>query len=427
MFLIKNNKIVNCLASAFIFIYVLCINCNNIYASNIGNVFLSCDKTIVEKNEEFEVAINLKDNETVAFTSYLYFDNSKVDYISGPDNTNLIENCVIYVWHDSSGGDNAKKGELAKFKFKAKEEGLSNFIINGEFYGKKEQLIQTEFNHISVQIGKEETKLQKEFKEEQGTNTQSQNSSLKVLRLDKEGLVPNFESNIYQYYLTVPNEINDIEVLAIAENNNSIVNITGNTNLKEGVNTIIIEVISEDKTQNNKYNIEVTKTGNLELANTNLEILAIENILMYPQFDTNIIEYNAEISNEITQLNILAVPENENATVEIRGKDNLKEGNNIIDIIVTAQNGITKRVYKLNIYKRNQEEEVKYKEEVETNKEKLEEIYQIEKTENQPKNEINEENKSYKKLKTTTILVIVVIILIIIIYILKKKVSDKKY
>ena len=69
-----------------------------------------------------------------------------------------------------------------------------------------------------------------------------------------------------------------------------------------------------------------------------------------------------QINNTEEKLNILAIPENMKAKVEIRNNENLKYGENIIEIIVTAQNEITKRIYKINVYKRNEEEQKEYEE-----------------------------------------------------------------
>lgn len=424
MILKTNKKIIIYLVSIFIFICIFCIPYYNCYASNTGSIYLSSNKNVLEKEEELEITLNLENNKTAAFTSYLYFDDSKLEYISGPENTNLVGNRLVFIWFDTTGGDNAKEGELAKFKFKAKEYGVANFVIEGEFYNKIGQLIQTDYKQIQIQIGKEESKLQKEESEEQGTDTQSQNAALQALRLDKEGLITNFEKDIYEYYLTISNEINDIEVLAITENPNATIEITGNTNLKEGLNAITIIVTSEDKTKTNTYTIQVTKTANINLANTNLEILAIENILLYPPFDTNVTNYKAEVSNEVSNLNILAVPENENATVEVVGKDIIKEGNNIININVTAPNGFTKRVYEVNVYRRNQEEEIKYQEEQKANQEKLEEIYKIEKTSNEFDKEIESEEEIQQKQRISIIIIIAVILAIFIgvaLYMWRKK------
>ena len=404
---------------SLIFIIIVCTFCSISYANNKGKVYLTSTKNIVEKEEEIEIIINLEDNITAAFTSYLYFDNTKVEYISGPDNTNLVENHIIHVWHDTTGGEKAKKGELAKFKFKAKENGIANFIIEGEFYNNIGQLIQVEFKQIQLQIGKEETKLQKQAKEEQGTSTQIKNTELQTLRLDKEGLTPEFNKNIYEYYLTITNDINNIDVLATPENPKSTIEITGNTNLKQGLNNINIKVISEDKTESKDYVIQVTKTDDLELANTNLETLAIQDTLLYPEFNINTTKYKAEVSNEIKNLNILAIPENEKATVEIQGKDNIKEGNNLIKINVIAPNGFTTKKYEIIVYKRNQEEEMKYVQEQKDNEEKLEEIYKAEKLSNEDKKEIDDKNLNNKKKNMIPVVIFIALAIAVVIGIKK--------
>ena len=310
------------------------------------------------------------------------------------------------------GGSGAKEGNLASFKFKAKENGTSNFTIDGELYNKSEQLIQTEFKEFQIQIGKEESKLEKEVKLEYGENTELNNSYLKSLRIDKEGMTPNFEKDIYEYDITISSEINEIEVLAIAENKNATVEVTDNTSLKEELNFIKIKVISEDKTKENIYTIQVTKTANTELANTNLETLAIENVLLIPPFESNKLYYKAEISNEITSLNLLAIPENEKATVKITGKDNLKEGKNQVIVTVTAENKVTKREYEISVYKRTQEEEKKYLEKQNLKQEALEQAYEIEKT--SARDIVDEEDKKKGNIKSNISIWIVVGSIIII-------------
>lgn len=224
---------------------------------------------------------------------------------------------------------------------------------------------------------------------------------LKELRIDKEGMNPQFEKDIYEYYLTVSNDTHDLEVTAISENSNDDIKITGNKNLKEGLNKINVQVISEDKKQEKIYTIEVTKTANAELANTNLETLEIENTLLNPPFSIDETKYKTEISNEQDSINILAIPQNEKARVKITGKDNLKVGNNLVTIVVTAPNGFTKKKYQINVKRRNTEEEVEYKKEEEMQKEQIQQAYEAEKLstdyqkQNKPKNE-TANNTKYK-------------------------------
>ena len=189
------------------------------------------------------------------------------------------------------------------------------------------------------------------------------------------------------------NDITDIDVLAISKNPNASVEISGNKGLKQGLNTITISVTSEDKTKRNEYKIQVTKTANLELANTNLETLAIENALLNPPFDNIETKYKTEVSNKIEKLNILAIPQNEKAKVQIIGGDNLKVGKNIIEITVTAANGITKRKYQIEVYKRNEEQENSYNQEQEDMQNKLEEAYEIEKLSSDTNENIDKQEK----------------------------------
>lgn len=213
-----------------------------------------------------------------------------------------------------------------------------------------------------------------------GTENLENITDLKELRINHQGLTPNFDKNISKYYLNIPLKVDNIEITAIPENENSVIEIIGNTNLDEGVNLIVIRVNSEDEIQTKTYTIEVTKTENLEFANTNLENLAIQNILLNPPFDTNITKYNIEVSNDITDLNILAIPQNENAVIEINGGNDLSEGENKIEITVIGQNGISKKIYEINVYRQNKEETYKNEQAKMIQKEKLDNLYSAQKT-----------------------------------------------
>ncbi len=405
------NKIIN----IFMLLILVCgfYICNISYATQTGLVYIECNKENLEKNDEIEVSINLKDAKTAAFNFSLYFDNTKFEFISEAENVSVQENRIIYVWYDINGGKTPKDGEIAKFRFKAKEEGIANFSIEGEFYSETGQLIQVDFKEKQVQI-KEKNGISEEQKEEKGTNSQSENAYLQVLRLDTEGIVPTFNKDVYQYYLTVPNDINEIEVLAISENPNAKVEVTGNTNLQRGINIINVNVTSENQNQKKVYSIQVTKTDDFEMANTNLEILAVENYLLNPPFDTNQTNYNIEISNAIEQLRILAVPENENAKVDIVGNDNLKVGSNLITVTVTSANGISKKNYLIEVYKRDLEEESVFIEQQKSEIEKAEDIYKPQETSSNVEKNEEKEGYNYKWLILGFSLMIFISIIVVV-------------
>ena len=323
--------------------------------------YLQSDKDNVIIGDEFEVSFNLKGINTSAYSIEIFFDTTKLEFISGPENSNVIGNKVKIVWYDSNGGTEVKQGELEKLKFKSIAPGIADFDVNGEFFDENINLMQTDFENFQIEI------LEQDVAEDSnGRSIQKQNSTqLKSLRLNVEGIVPDFETDIYDYSLTLPEqlkEIKDIEVQTIAENENAKIEVSGNKNLKDGLNIINVVVTNQGKSQ--EYKIKVTKTQNLEMANTNLENLAIEYAILSPEFNEQITRYNTQVANEINQLNILAIPENENGKVEILGNNNLNEGNNKIEIKVTAPNGFTQRIYEINVYKRNKQEETMYDQEV---------------------------------------------------------------
>ena len=203
---------------------------------------------------------------------------------------------------------------------------------------------------------KEETTVEENPIKTEPTDTEntvvqvkSENADLKKLILDIEGLSPEFDKDITEYYLIVDLSIEEISIEAYPDDINSIVMIDGNTDLQEGENTISITVRAE--AGNTKtYTIYVTKTDDVDMVNANLKSLSVKGFNFYPSFKNNIYNYNLTINEKISQLEITVEPEIEEATYEIIGNENLVEGDNLIKIIVTAKDGAAKREYKLNVF-----------------------------------------------------------------------------
>lgn len=181
------------------------------------------------------------------------------------------------------------------------------------------------------------------------TRELSDNANLKSLTVDVEGLTPDFNKNVTDYYLVVGLEVESIKVEAVVDDNNATYYVEGNEEIKEGQNTIKVVVTAENG-NTKTYTINVTKTDNIELTNANLKTLVINRWGMYPSFKPNIFNYSLTITDKISNLDIQVETENEEATFEIEGNENLTEGDNLIKIVVTAQDGETKREYKINAF-----------------------------------------------------------------------------
>ena len=351
-----------------IFIIFLTILCNRSQAESRVN--LTCNKDVVSKDEEFNIIVNNNTN-IAAFTIWIYFDNEKVECISESDNINVEANRIIYTWFSDT-GRNKLLTELLEIKFKAKENGVASFAIIGEFYNENGDAIDVNYNNLSINIGDEQIEVQSEIEENE--NVSDDDANLEIMRLGLEGISPDFDSNVQEYYLVVDEDVEDINVTAVPRNREAEVKISGNKNLKMGKNTIEIEVTSKDKTNVKKYVINLTRTNNIKKANADLETIAIENYELNPEFSNNITNYKIEVSNDTNNLNVLAIPINMKANVKIEGKDDLKVGNNKVIVTVTAEDNITIKKYNIEVYKRNDSEEAIY---VENEQKKVEEANTI--------------------------------------------------
>lgn len=412
--------------------YIIFFNFNNIYASTKGNVYLSCNKQEVNIGQKIEISINIEGFNTSAYDFELYFDSHKLEFLENTndkDNINVIDNKINSIWFDRSGNDEVT-GNIKTFRFKAKKEGIVSFSLNGNFYTKKAQEVDTSFNNLQVNIidvNNNKSVLQKQAEEETGESNDISNSKLQNLRLNIEGLVPEFNKDVFDYYLTVNNNINNLEILTVPENENSKIDITGNENLKEGLNIIKVQITSKDNTSSSSYIINVTKTNNIEDANTNLETLAIQNYLLYPNFDNTVTNYNVEVANDTNNINLLAIPEDEEANVEIDKNEELQEGNNNIKITVTAKNNYTKKVYNINVYRRNENEEKEYKLKQEENEELLNNIQKTStnQEDNNNQKQTEEQNKDIYLIVTLIILLIILIFTVIFFKIRRSKKKQK--
>ena len=332
---------------------------------------------------------------------------------------------IITVWYDETGGEHPKQNcELVKYTFKAKEIENEYIAIQGEFYNAEGVQVQSFTDGIEI-IANEETQTETiEISEESGVT--SNNSKLKNLRLNHEGMTPVFSPDITEYYF-LTEDLSQLEVTAIPENTNANVTINGNTDFKEGINTIVIEVTSPDKTSKTQYVISVTKTKDLEKANANLETLAIENVMIEPEFANDIYQYHTIVSNTTENLNILAIPERQNAKVEVFGGENLQYGNNVVNIQVTAENRYTIKQYRVNVYRRSEEEQKIADEEQQLNIQKLNAILE----EKEGEEEQNASNKSIiENIEENLWFVIIYIIfsiaiIVVVIYRIKKEKMDK--
>lgn len=359
-----------------------------------SEITVTFNKENIQVGEDVGLKINIANVDIASFTLEIYFNETNLEYISGPENSNYSNGRILYIWVSET-GENKSNIDIGTFLFKGKKDGVSNIVVTGEFYNSEGKQIQLENGKKEIRIGVNNSQNQAEQIAESNL---SDNTNLSILRINEEGISPDFRPDIKEYYFIANKNINKLEVTAIPENPNAVVTIIGNDNFIIGKNTIDIKVESEDKTKIDIYRIFVTKAENMEMANANLETLTIRQATLNPEFDNNVTYYKAEISNDINKIDILAIPQKENATVKIAQNDEMQIGLNKIEITVTAEDGITDKKYVLEVYRRNEEEEIKAQEEKKLEAEKLSAI--LEENQNNNGQSAVEEDNNQDKIKS---------------------------
>lgn len=187
-------------------------------------------------------------------------------------------------------------------------------------------------------------------------NTKSSNNYLKSLQVSEEGLTPDFNRNKLNYSLSVGEKVTSINVTAVPEDSKAKVYVSGNTELKDGDNNVLITVTAQNGSKRT-YTIVVNKSADPEKANSYLSNLIIKDMILTPEFSNEVLEYDGgtvRLSGD--KLEIYAYPTNENAKVEIIGNENLVDGENTVTIKVTSEDGTSTKEYVIKFIKETGEE-----------------------------------------------------------------------
>ena len=206
--------------------------------------------------------------------------------------------------------------------------------------------------------------------------------------LSNLGIRPNdftgFKPGTTTYNVTVPEDVESVEVYATAADSKATISGTGTKTLQKGANTLSVVVTAEDGTTKT-YTINVTREGETEEQEeeenqpteetteikNGLSNIIIGDLELSPSFATDTYEYTVKYIGEDTSLNIQAVATDPSYTVEVLGNEELKEGENIITILVTDEEGNNIATYQLTVNKSLVDEEALAREEKQQEQRKM--------------------------------------------------------
>ena len=203
-------------------------------------------------------------------------------------------------------------------------------------------------NTFSIKVASESGKSKTYKVVVNRADDRSNNALLSSITIDNGKL--NFDSNVFMYDVRILNEVSTINVVAVAEDSKAKVEVDSPKSLKEGDNKVVIKVTAENgATQEYSINVKRLKVGEVLGDNPNIANLVIAGYDI--NFNPMTTSYNLKLDNKTKSLNITVVMQEEGATYQINGNNDLKNGD-IITINTTSLDG-TQNTYKIIIEKSN--------------------------------------------------------------------------
>lgn len=337
------------IVSLFIIVSVVALNTMSYAAISISSTAVS-----VKKGESKSVTLNGSGvTGTVSITS----SNSNVATASGG---NWIENNSVNI------------------SITGKSAGTATITVSGKVADSNTGNETTYSKQVSVTVteattGSNGTTTKNETTPSTNQKAETQKKSNNA-NLSNLGIRPNdfsgFKAGTTTYNVTVPKNVEEVEVYAKAQDSKSKVAGTGKKKLQEGKNTASVTVTAEDGTKKT-YTINITRSATEEENNEEdvddpeaddnnetdtteakgLSELKIGNLELSPTFRTDIYEYTAKYIGEDTKLEVSTITTEDDYTIEITGNDDLKEGENIITILVSDAEGNNVATYQVTVNK----------------------------------------------------------------------------
>lgn len=188
---------------------------------------------------------------------------------------------------------------------------------------------------------------------------------LKSLVPSAGSLTPAFDTDVFDYTISVPTTQTTIAFTPTSVDNSSTIKVGKNVvksgkksseiTLSEGTNKIPILVTTKEG-ESSTYMVNVVRTEKFRSAK--LSSLTLSGGTLNPAFNKEIYEYTATVENNVSSITVTAKAEDATATILINDKKipsgaasgyiNLNEGGNIITVKVTDTNGNTNS-YTINV------------------------------------------------------------------------------
>ena len=178
----------------------------------------------------------------------------------------------------------------------------------------------------------------------------SDNADLSSLGVTGYTIDPVFDKDTITYNVTVPSDVDKATITAELADDRASKTGDGEQDLGYGENSFPVVVTAEDGTTTKTYTVNITREKKTDAKLSDLKVDGTS----VPGFDPETYTYNLpDVANDKTKVNITYTKSDSDAEVTGDGEQNLSVGDNALEVVVTAQDGTTKKTYTINIRRKN--------------------------------------------------------------------------
>ena len=226
-------------------------------------------------------------------------------------------------------------------------------------------------NTFNIKVTAEDKKTTKTYTLTITRKSEEENSSNAILKnlgiRPKEYDFTGFKPTLTTYNVSVPNDVEKITIYATAQNTNDTISGIGTKSLKLGQNRCEVKVTSGDKKNTKTYVINVTRKEEKDEEETDekeennetptvagIKEIKIDGANLTPSFSQSVYSYNVDVPSGTKKLDIETETTSEDIEVEVAGNENLKEGENVITLLVHNKKNDATATYQINAKVENQ-------------------------------------------------------------------------
>ncbi len=174
----------------------------------------------------------------------------------------------------------------------------------------------------------------------------SSNNLLDSLTINNAKMSPTFSKDVTSYSITVPKDVNKLDLDYKLSDSKASVKVVGNDNLKSNKNNVVEIIVTAEDGSTKTYTLNVSFSS--DSSSNKLASLEVKESSLYPKFDSDVNEYKIKLKKNVSKLTIDAIAKDKNSKVEIIDNKNLNKNNSVVLVKVTDKNGFS-NYYKLKV------------------------------------------------------------------------------